>query len=251
MQLELRCYSEATVIPVQSEPAAVVFDGDDTLWSTEPLYDHARDEARAEVVDSGLDGDEWERLERRIDVENVRTLGFSAERFPTSCVQAYEALAQANHVPVDPDVRERVRAAARIVFSQDPPLIAGAEETLRSLCARGVKLALLTKGDPDVQRRRVERSGIANLFDVIHIVAEKPPAAFRDVLAALGVKTKDAWSVGNSVRSDILPAIEAGLRAVWIDAHVWEHERFDGLLTHDQAIAVPNIADVAKTIGPW
>src|SRR5205823_14610618 len=120
----------------------------------------------------------------------------------------------------------------------DPPLIAGAEQTLRSLRARGVKLALLTKGDADVQRRRVERSGIANFFDVIHIVEEKPPAAFRDIVAELGVEAKAAWTVGNGVRSDILPAIEAGLRAVWIDAHVWEHERFDGLLTHDQAVAV-------------
>ena len=62
-----------------ASPAAVVFDGDDTLWSTEPLYDRARQDARAEVVHSGLDGEEWERVERRIDVENV---GLSSRLWP-------------------------------------------------------------------------------------------------------------------------------------------------------------------------
>jgi putative hydrolase of the HAD superfamily len=248
MQLNRRCYPEPIVIPGHPSTAAVVFDGDDTLWSTEPLYDEARDAARAEVVRAGFDGDEWERLERRFDVENVRHLGFSIERFPTSCVQAYEAIARQSRVPVNEDVRERVRAAARRVFNQDPPLVPGAKETLRALRARGVRLALLTKGDPDVQKRRVEHSGLANMFDVIHIVPEKPAAAFLEIVAELEVEPKDAWSVGNSVRSDILPAIEAGLRAVWIDAHVWEHERFDGMFSHDQAIAVTNLADVADTI---
>jgi putative hydrolase of the HAD superfamily len=229
-------------------PAAVVFDGDDTLWSTEPLYDRAREEARAEVVRSGLDGDEWERIERRIDVENVRHLGFSVERFPTSCVQAYEVMARASNVPADTEVAERVRAAARTVFSQDPPLAVGAREVLQSLRARGAKLALLTKGDRHLQARRVERSGIADLFDVIRIVAEKPPVAFRDIVAELNVEPKDAWSVGNSVRSDILPAVESGLHAVWIDAHVWEHERFEGDFSHNHVLAVPDISGVVPAI---
>jgi putative hydrolase of the HAD superfamily len=227
---------------------AVVFDGDDTLWSTEPLYDRARKDARAEVVRSGLDGDEWERLERSIDVENVRHFGFSVERFPTSCVQAYEAVTRASDRLIEPAVRERVRAAAAAVFSQDPPLIAGARETLKNLRARGTKLGLLTKGDHDLQERRVARSGIADLFDVVRIVPEKPAEAFREIVSALNVEPKDAWSVGNSVRSDIVPAVEAGLRAVWIDAHVWEHERFEGTFAHHQVLAISDLSGVLFAI---
>jgi putative hydrolase of the HAD superfamily len=231
-----------------SVTAAVVFDGDDTLWSTEPLYDRARQEARAEVVRSGLDGDAWEHLERRLDVENVSVLGFSVERFPTSCVQAYETLARVSNVAADPQVSERIRSAASAVFSQDPPLVDGARDALLHLRARGAKLALLTKGDPNVQRRRVNRSGIADMFDVTHIVGEKRSDAFRNIVAGLRVEPKDAWSVGNSVRSDIVPAIEAGLRAVWIDAHVWEHERFEGVFTHDQVLAVSDLSAAVAAI---
>lgn len=247
MHIDRRCYLEA-VESGSAGPAAIVFDGDDTLWSTEPLYDSARDEARAEVVRSGLDGDKWEQLERRIDVENLRHFGFSIERFPTSCVQAYEAIARASGVPASPEVRERVRSAARMVFSQDPPLVPGALETLQRLRARGIKLALLTKGDHELQERRVERSGLADLFDVVRIVADKPPAIFRDIVTELEVEPDDAWSVGNSVRSDILPAVEAGLRAVWIDAHVWEHERFAGVLSHEQVLVVDDISHVTEAI---
>jgi len=242
------CYREPIVISGITVPPAVVFDGDDTLWSTEHLYDLARDEARAEVTLTGLDGDEWEQLERVIDVKNVSHFGFSVERFPTSCVQAYEAVARSSSLPIDPEVRERVRFAAASVFRRDPPLVRGARETLQALRARGVKLALLTKGDHNLQIRRVERSGLADLFDVIHVVAEKPPSAFHDIVAELKVEPRETWSVGNSVRSDILPAIEAGLRAVWVDAHVWEHERFDGILSNDQVLVVNDLAHVTEAI---
>jgi putative hydrolase of the HAD superfamily len=243
-----RCYLEPIVNSGNSALRAIVFDGDDTLWSTEPLYDKARDEARSEVARSGLDGEKWEQLERRFDVANVRHFGFGIERFPTSCVQAYEAVAKASDVPVDPEVRERVRSAARTVFSQDPALIPGARETLRHLRARGVKLALLTKGAHELQERRVERSGLAELFDFVRIVAEKQAAEFNDIVTKLEVEPHNAWSVGNSIRSDIIPAIEAGLRAVWIDAHVWEHERFDGSFAHNRLVVVDDISRVAQAI---
>jgi putative hydrolase of the HAD superfamily len=157
-------------------------------------------------------------------------------------------VARKSGVPLSREIIERVRIAARSVFNLDPPLVAGARETLERLRARGAKLALLTKGDHDLQARRVQRSGVAELFDVVHIVPEKPPAAFREIVDELKVEPRQTWSVGNSIRSDILPAIESGLRAVWIDAHVWEHERFEGDFFHNQVLAVSDIASVADAI---
>lgn len=230
------------------EPAAIVFDGDDTLWSTEPLYDQARNSAMAEVAAAGLDADKWESLERRLDVENVARFGFSVERFPTSCVEAYEALAIGSGIPIDQRLSERIRSAARAVFRQDPPLVPNARETLLDLRGRGIKLGLLTKGDRDLQLRRVEHSGLKDLFDVVHVVADKPPAAFRDMVGALGCAPQESWSVGNSVRSDILPAIAAGLRAVWIDAHVWEHEHYDQPFSHGQVLVANDLAQLSEAI---
>src|ERR1700735_3709789 len=109
-------------------PVAVVFDGDDTLWSTEQLYDDARSRARDVVAESGGDGAKWEEHERRIDVQNVEMHGYSMERFPSSCVHAYEELCRNTGRAINADTVNRVREAAGSVFERDPPLVSGARE---------------------------------------------------------------------------------------------------------------------------
>lgn len=227
---------------------AVVFDGDDTLWHTERLYDDAR-QAAAEVVHAaGVDPSAWEAIQRRVDVENVATLGHSAQRFPASCVQAYEELCLVHRQAPDPAVSEQVRRVARSVFENDAPVVAGAKATLLLLRARGARLALLTKGDPEVQRRRIDRSGLRDLFDTVLIVPDKSPEVFRDVVASLGSDVDSAWMVGNSIRSDVLPALAAGLRSIWIDAHVWEYERAHDHLVDDRVIQATALADLPELL---
>jgi putative hydrolase of the HAD superfamily len=223
----------------------VIFDGDDTLWSSEQLYDAARSRARLIVSKSGLNGAQWEERERIIDVQNVSRFRYSMERFPTSCVQAYEELCLSEERPINRTITEQIQKTAQSVFECDPPNVAGARETLDILRSRGARLALLTKGDYELQCRRIERSGLREFFDVIRIVPEKSPEIIREVVAALGVDAGSTWMVGNSMRSDVVPAVSAGLRAVRIPAHVWEHERTHdhispaGVITTSHLAAVP------------
>ncbi len=198
----------------------VILDADDTLWYVEPLYDDARAKARRIVELAGLDGAKWERLERRLDVTNVTRFGLSPKRFPTSCVQAYKLLAP---VPA-PLIEARIRSAASAVFAQLAPLVPDARpavELLRSVA----RLALLTKGDETVQRKRLAQSGLAACFDAVWVVEEKDENAFQAVLAHFSCRPNCAWSIGNSLKSDIGPVLALGMKAIWIDAHVWEYER--------------------------
>jgi putative hydrolase of the HAD superfamily len=226
-------------------PVGVIFDGDDTLWETEQLYDGARSRARLVVEDSGLCGIEWEELERRIDVKNVSKYRYSPERFPTSCVQAYEELCRREALPPNQGIAARIREAACSVFWEDPPVVAGAKETLALLRAKGMRLALLTKGDRELQLRRIERTGLREFFDVIRIVPEKSSSVISETLAAMGVDKSRAWVVGNSIRSDVLPAAEAGVRAIRIPSHVWEYERamdrssVKGMITAKRLAEIP------------
>lgn len=238
----------ARSLVLAERPFGVVFDGDDTLWSTEQLYDDARTAAGAVVAAAGFSAGAWEHLERRIDVENVVTMGHSAERFPTSCVQAYGELCHREGARPDPEVAEGVRTAARSVFERVAPVVPGARETIGRLRANGARLALMTKGDAAVQARRVASSGLGEMFDVVEIVREKSPEAIGAVVAALGVEVEDAWMVGNSLRSDVLPALEAGLHAVWVDAHVWEYERADDHLVSEQVITARCLAEIPDLI---
>lgn len=230
------------------DPVGIVFDGDDTLWSTEQLYDEARSAAADVVLEAGLDATEWDSLERRIDVENVAAFGHSVERFPTSCVQAYYELCRETRRAADSSLAQRVREAAGTVFTRRAPLIPGAIETLSAFRARGHRLALLTKGDEAVQKQRIEQSGLHHYFDVVRIVPDKSADVIKAVVASLGVDARSAWMVGNSVRSDVLPALDAGLRAVWIDAHVWEYERSHDHLVDDRVLTIRQLADLTELI---
>ena len=226
----------------------IIFDGDDTLWSSERLYDDARARARLIVSKFGLDGAQWEERERLLDVQNVAKFRYSMQRFPASCVQAYEDLCLSKGCPIDTAIADQIRRTAQSVFESDPPLVAGARETLALLRSRGALLALLTKGDYQLQLRRIERSGLREFFDVIRIVPEKSPEIIREIVAALGVDTRSAWMVGNSMRSDVVPAMSAGLRAVRIPAHVWEHERTHDHITPEGVIITSHLADVPDLI---
>lgn len=217
-QLPARSRDVESVIRRQDN--LVILDADDTLWYVEPLYDDARAQARRIVESACLDGAEWERLERKLDVMNVTRFGLSPKRFPTSCVQAYRLIAPAP----DPLVEARIRSAASAVFAQSAPLVPDARpavELLRSVA----RVALLTKGDETVQRKRLAQSGLATCFDAVRIVEEKDENAFQAVLAHFSCRPDRAWSVGNSLKSDIRPALALGMKAIWIDAHVWEYER--------------------------
>jgi putative hydrolase of the HAD superfamily len=234
----------------RSFQCAALFDGDDTLWFTEPLYDQARAAARVLVEGATLDGELWERLQRETDAANVATLGYSPRRFPTSCVQAYEELCRGLKVPQDDHLASAIWSAASQVFKMKPAIADGAAEVLRSLREAGFRLALLTKGDPLIQRNRIETSGLEIYFDRIVIVQEKTPETLVALLRELDALPGCSWMIGNSVRSDILPAIEAGIRAIWIKAHVWEHERTHDHLVDDRILEVPTLKDVLGKLTP-
>lgn len=229
---------------------AVVFDGDDTLWETEPLYDEARAEARVVVESAGLDGAVWEARERQIDVENAEHVGHSADRFPASCVQAYDELCAATGGSGAQAVREAVDAAARTAFTRRAPVVANVKETLDTLREWGYGLALLTKGDPAVQERRIAESGLRPLFDLVEIVHEKTPRSILAVLQRLEASPSESFTVGNSVRSDVLPSLAAGVRPIWIDAHVWEFERKHGDYPSHAVVERKELSEVLGIIPP-
>jgi putative hydrolase of the HAD superfamily len=202
----------------------IVFDGDDTLWQVEHLYDKARDRAARVVARAGLDPHRWSRLQREIDVASVPDLGLSPLRFPSASVVAYERVAAEMGRAVDDSIKEEIRRASASVFDATAPLVPGAQEVLEELL-RTHRLALLTQGDPLVQEKRIADSGLRAAFEIIHVVPCKNEDSFSAVLAEANMPASDAWSVGNSLPSDINPALRLGMSAIWIDAHVWDHER--------------------------
>lgn len=209
---------------LRSTLPVVVFDGDDTLWATEALYDRARRRSAEVVAAAGLDPEAFEQLQREIDVRNFNRYGLSSVRFPTSSREAYLALAVEAGTAGSEVVAQQIYDASAEVFDVPAPLEAHANETFRRLRDR-YRLTVLTKGDPIVQRKRVDDSGLAPLLDAVCIVEVKDAPVFEAMLHHMNADLAASWSVGNSYGSDVHPAVTAGMRAIWINAHVWAHEQ--------------------------
>ncbi len=200
----------------------VIFDGDDTLWNTQVLYENAKAEIAALLRSRGLDDTKWRDLLAERDAARFEVYGYSPERFPGSCVAAYLALIEGSGMsPEDAVAREAERIAWRVFQSPAAPR-AHARAVIEELLPDHW-VVLLTQGDCEVQSRRIRGSGLADMFDAIRIPPRKDTGVFLSLLQEFRVSPARAWSIGNSLGSDILPALDCNMNAIHIPALAWEH----------------------------
>jgi putative hydrolase of the HAD superfamily len=125
--------------------------------------------------------------------------------------------------------RQRIEGFVRSIAEQEIELLPGVAETLAELATRH-RLILMTKGNHAEQADKFARSGLAGYFSAVEIPPEKDPAAYREVLQRHELAPRTSWMVGNSPKSDINPALAAGLNAVFLfhkDTWVLEHAALD------------------------
>lgn len=197
----------------------LLIDADDTLWENNIYFEQAIHAFITFLNHSRLTPEEVRAV--LDDVE--RLMGYGSVNFTRSLVETYRRLAERDLQ--DEDVQQ-VRRFGEEIRSLPLQLLNGVKETLDYLSPRH-DLILLTKGDLEEQRLKVERSGIEGYFRQVEIVQEKDVATYHRVVAELRVDPQQTWMVGNSPRSDINPALAAGLKAVYIPhPHTWrlEHE---------------------------
>jgi putative hydrolase of the HAD superfamily len=190
----------------------LLIDADDTLWENNIYFERVV-EAFCALVEARGHAREIAR-DTLHAIERVRTKsdGYGVRNFHASLRLAYaELLGEAGH-----EAELRVIADLCSALLREPPtLLEGVGETLAELCGRH-RVILFTKGDLDDQLGKLQRSGVRPYFHQVDVVREKDTATYQDALQRHGIRTASAWMVGNSPRSDILPAIECGLGAVFV-----------------------------------
>ena len=197
----------------------LLMDADDTLWENNIYFEQA-----IHAFMTFLNHSRLSREEVRAVLDEVeRLMGYGSANFTKSLVETYRRLAEQDLQ--DEDVQQ-VRQFGERIRAQPLQLLEGVRETLAYLSSRH-DLFLLTKGEIEEQQLKVERSGIEGFFRQVVIVPEKDIATYHRVVSELRVDPQHTWMVGNSPRSDINPALAAGLNAVYIPhPHTWrlEHE---------------------------
>jgi putative hydrolase of the HAD superfamily len=219
----------ADSVPQRQPPGqTLLIDADDTLWENNIYFEraiaafisyhdhrtHTPEEVRAHL--------------NRVEHATIAAHGYGLKSFRRSLVECFEQLTDS---PVTVEKHARILRFVQSIAEHEIEPIAGVAATLTELASRH-RCLLVTKGDPAEQRDKLARSGLASHFSAVEVLPEKNTPAYRALVARHHCNPARTWMIGNSPKSDINPALAAGLHAVFLP-----HD-FTWVL-EDEAVAVP------------
>ncbi|MCW5981770.1 MAG: HAD hydrolase-like protein [Bryobacteraceae bacterium] len=202
----------------------LIVDADDTLWENNIYFERAFAEFVELLNHSTLTPTQIRSILDEIELANIKVHGYGSRNFGRNMRECYLRLAE-RHI-LDGDL-DRVIAIAERILDEPIVLIDGVRETLEYLATRH-DLTLFTKGLAEEQKLKIDRSGLGIYFGHTAIVKEKDVDSYRQLVASRGMDAERTWMVGNSPKSDIKPALMAGIGAVYVPhARTWHLERED------------------------
>jgi putative hydrolase of the HAD superfamily len=222
----------------------LLIDADDTLWENNIYFEQAFDTFCDFLDHSSLTPQQVRDVLNEIELVNAKSQGYGSMKFGRNLQQAYRHLAER-------EIRENdlrhVLSLAEKILEQPMVVIEGVEETLGYLSERH-ELTLFTKGHPDEQLLKVDRSGLGHYFAHKAVVKEKDTEAYLKLVSDRALARDSTWMIGNSPKSDINPALDAGLHAVLVPhPHTWVLEYQDLRDPGDQQfLTVQRFADLRR-----
>lgn len=205
-----------------AEDRHLFIDADDTLWENNVYFEAAFSRFVEYLEHSTLTAPEIRSILDDIELANIRIHGYGSLNFARNLAECYERLAER---AVRHEDLEMVKGFALEILEQPVEIIDGVGETLEYLAGRH-DLTLFTKGHPEEQKLKIDRSGLGAYFSHTAIVKEKDAAAYGRLVRERGLDPEKTWMIGNSPKSDINPALEAGINAVFVPhARTWALEK--------------------------
>ncbi|HZR30484.1 MAG TPA: HAD family hydrolase [Terriglobales bacterium] len=201
----------------------LLVDADDTLWENNIYFERAIAQFISFLNHQDFSPQQVREVLNQVERESILSHGYGLHSFAHSLVTTFERLSVE---PITPLLHETIHGFAHTIAERPVELLPGVLETLGYLAEKH-HLILLTKGAMAEQTGKVERSGLKEYFAAVEIVAEKNESTYRSIAIKYALTPESTWMVGNSPRSDINPALSAGLNAVFVphdNTWVLEHE---------------------------
>lgn len=220
-----------------SASQCLLIDADDTLWENNIYFERVIGEFISFLNHAEFSPAQVRQALHRVGLEYIESHGYGTHSFARALVATFQKLCT---TPATPKLCDEVYGLAEKILAQPVELISGVPETLDYLAGRH-RLILMTKGDISEQQGKVERSGLAQYFSAVEIVPRKDAAAYEFVGAKHELRCAASWMVGNSPRSDINPALAAGMNAVFIphpDTSMFEEEVLEPPPEHGRLLQV-------------
>ena len=223
----------------------LLIDADDTLWENNIYFERAIGKFISFLNHREYTPEQVRLVLNDVERDSIVKHGYGLHSFAHSLVETFEKLSSE---PITPELHERIRSFAHQIADHPVEVITGVPETLDYLSQRH-HLILMTKGHPAEQAGKVERSGLKEYFAAVEIVAEKDEAPYRSSVAKYALEPDYTWMVGNSPKSDINPALAAGLHAVFVphnDTWILEHEDLASAPASQRLLVVDRFGDLRK-----
>ena len=223
----------------------LLIDADDTLWENNIYFECAIANFISFLNHHEFSPEQVREVLNDVERECIITHGYGLHSFAHALVQTFERLAVE---PLTPALHETISGFAHTIAEHPVEILAGVPETLQYLGERH-HLILLTKGAMAEQSGKVERSGLKEYFSAVEIVAEKDVSTYESIISKYGLVPDISWMIGNSPKSDINPALYAGLNAVFVphgDTWVLEHEELATAQPPSRLIVVEKFAGLRE-----
>jgi len=222
----------------------VAFDADDTLWHNLIHFD-AAERQFGEMLSHFADPAQATAALMAAEARNIPTYGFGVKGFTLSMI---ETAISVSGGAVDPALIQQLIGLGRDMLDHDIELLPHVEETLAALHGN-FRLLLITKGDLHHQERKVLASGLAHYFEGVEIVSDKKPETYRRICQRHGGHIARTLMAGNSIRSDVLPMIEAGGYGVYVPFSIlWDHEHEEVPMETERFFEVKDMRGVVEVV---
>src|SRR5580658_276820 len=228
-----------------NRPQTLLIDADDTLWENNIYFERAIANFISFLNHHEFLPEQVREVLNDVERECIVSHGYGLHSFAHALVRTFERLAVE---PLTPALHETISGFAHTIAEHPVEILHGVPQTLQYLSGRH-RLILMTKGALAEQAGKVERSGLKDYFSEVEIVAEKDSAAYSRVVEKHSVKPDAAWMVGNSPKSDINPALAAGLHAVFVphgDTWILEHEEINPAPPQQKLLIVGRFAELRE-----
>ena len=220
------------------------FDADDTLWVNEPYYRDAEKQFVKLITAYGVEGDIAGEL-FKTEIANLELYGYGIKAFMLSLVECAIRLTGSS---LSTETISRIIEIGKEMLRRPIELLDGVKEVLENLAPR-YKLIVATKGDLLDQEGKMKRSGIASCFHHIEVMSDKQEEHYVQLLKHLEVEPSRFLMIGNSMKSDIIPPLNLGARAIHVPFHTtWAHEEVDEEPVSDRFIRVEGIREVTALL---
>jgi putative hydrolase of the HAD superfamily len=201
----------------------LLIDADDTLWENNIYFERAIANFISFLNHHEYSSEQVRAVLNDVERECIFTHGYGLHSFAHALAQTFERLSVE---PLTPALHQTIHGFAHAIAEHPVEFLPGVPETVQYLSERH-HLILMTKGAVPEQTGKVERSGLKEYFAAVEIVSEKDVATYREVVSKYELPADSTWMIGNSPKSDINPALAAGLNAVFVPhGNTWilEHE---------------------------